>query len=53
MPDSQTALPQALAAALRDPLAVDRVVSRALARAPAERFQSMREFAEALLPSGV
>jgi serine/threonine-protein kinase len=34
------------------PRAVDLALSRALARSPAERFQSMRELADALLPMG-
>ena len=32
------------------PRAIDLALSRALARSPAERFQSMREFADALVP---
>ena len=34
------------------PPEVELAVSRALARSPAERFQSMREFADALAPEG-
>ena len=34
------------------PPEVELAVSRALARSPAERFQSMREFADALAPKG-
>ena len=40
--------PSAARANRQVPPAVDVVVSRALARSPAERFQSMREFADAL-----
>jgi len=35
------------------PPEVELAVSRALARSPAERFQSMREFADALAPEGL
>ncbi|MEZ0336031.1 MAG: serine/threonine-protein kinase [Gemmatimonadales bacterium] len=35
------------------PPEVELAVSRALARSPAERFQSMREFADALAPKGL
>ena len=42
--------PSAARANRQVPPAVDLAVSRALARSPAERFQSMREFADALPP---
>ena len=44
--------PSATRANREVPPAVDLAVSRALARSPAERFQSMREFAAALPPQG-